>query len=100
MALSKPAPVKSALLLRDFQALSARGPHACSVLGVVAFAGEMRVLAQGVPEGSSSGWMSMASGTRERRSVSELTVTVGSAQETKCSYSGLRGLQVPLAVGR
>ena len=50
LALSKPAPVESALVLLDFRALSARGPYTCSVLGVVAGAGEMRVLAHGVPE--------------------------------------------------
>lgn len=49
-ALSKPAPVESALVLRDSRALSARGPYTCSVLGVVACAGEMRVLAEGVRE--------------------------------------------------
>ena len=49
LALSKPAPVESALFLRDFRALSARGPYTCSVLGVVACVGEMRVLAHGVP---------------------------------------------------
>ena len=50
LALSKPAPVESALFLRDFRALSARGPYTCSVLGVVACVGEMRVLDHGVPE--------------------------------------------------
>ena len=50
MALSKPAPVESSLVLRDFRALSARGLYTCSVVGVVASAGEMQVLAEGVPE--------------------------------------------------
>ena len=50
LALSKPAPVESALVLIDIPALSARGPYTCSVLGVVAGAVEMRVLAHDVPE--------------------------------------------------
>jgi hypothetical protein len=50
LALSKPAPMESALVLLDFRALSARDRYTWSVLGVVAGAAEMRVLAHDVPE--------------------------------------------------
>ena len=50
LALSKLAPMESALVVRDYQALSTRGPYTCSVLGVVAGAVEIRVLAHDVPE--------------------------------------------------
>ena len=94
LALSKPAPVESA----HFRALSARGPYTCSVLGVVACVGVMRVLVHGVPELSFQVGIRRACGSGARRAVSELTV--GSPQETECSSSGLRGSQVPAAVGR
>ena len=54
LALSKPAPVESALFLRDFRALSACGPYTCSVLGVVACVGEMRISASQLATRSSA----------------------------------------------